>query len=277
MVTRRELIAGGAGAASAGSIWGGKQVFDWLTRNPDAPQGDLNLTEVDGDAIDWETEVESGGESVFYQLTVSGPDSGEDSGEELLDTGMPKGRSKSHSGSFEPDQRGIYQFELGAQTDTYDRVLDESEVAVFGPFQENETETGDGENNLSYGTPNLPYSSIEEGLFDQNNSTFKEIEDLFSDAYRDRDEDVDETVEDAFLTVDGATTGEYLEETDSGRDDIDVILGFRDGGERTKLRGHNSLGTNRDFEEYVVGLKHLNRFDDEVDEFVGDYIQDFWD
>lgn len=132
MPSRREYLAGvlGIGAGAVGAV-GTDAAWDWATRNPRAPRGNINLGEIDEDNIDWEADIEAGEESVFYQVSVNGPDTDE----ELVDTGMPQGRSNSHSGEFEPESPGTYRFALDAQTDTYDRTLDSAEMTVWGPLE----------------------------------------------------------------------------------------------------------------------------------------------
>lgn len=142
--SRRQLLGGIGGGAVAGILGkeGAEAAWNWATRNPRAPRGNVNLGEIDEDNIDWDAEINAGDESVFYQLSVSGPETEE----ELLDTGMPSGRSNTHSGEFEPSRPGTYRFALDAQTDTYDRTLDQAEMTVFGPL-EPDPSSGDGSDN----------------------------------------------------------------------------------------------------------------------------------
>lgn len=140
--SRRQLLGGIGGGAVAGIAGkeGLEAVWNWATRNPDAPRGNVNLGEIDENNIDWDAEINAGDESVFYQVSVNGP--GTD--EELVDTGMPQGRSNTHSGEFEPERPGTYRFALDAQTDTYDRTLDREEMTVFGPLEPTDDGNSDG-------------------------------------------------------------------------------------------------------------------------------------
>lgn len=275
MVSRRELLAGGGGLVAGGlGLKSGEAAWNWWTSDPEAPEGEITLGDVNNDSVNWKTDVQAGEESVFYQLAVSGPES-EDT---LVDKGMPKGRSNSHNGDFEPDQPGTYTFSLDAQTDTYDTTLDQKQMTVFGPLEPKESDSEpksepDNDPELDYARGDLPFSSIQEGLDLQSNDAYTAVEGAFAEAYFNRDNSVSETAEDAFVEVDDSTAAEYLLADSDERDDMDVYLGFDDGNEGVKMRGSASAGVNEKFEEYMVGLEHLNRLDDEVE----DYVQDLAD
>ena len=186
MPSRREYLAGvlGIGAGAVGTV-GTDAAWDWATRNPRAPRGDVNLGEIDEDNIDWEADIEAGEESVFYQVSVNGPDTDR----ELIDTGMPSGRSNSHSDEFEPESPGTYRFALDAQTDTYDRTLDSAEMTVWGPLEptdEGNGDNGDGsEQEEPHWTEEYSGTDFSGDLVGMGQTEANATADLFEQAYSD--------------------------------------------------------------------------------------------
>ena len=134
----------------------------------------------------------------------------------------------------------------------------------------------DGNDDFSYNFGDLPYDSIADGLAYQSDSAIDAFDDEIVQAFFNRDEDSQEVVDDAYIDVEDSTTREYLEASSDEREDIDVFLGFKNGNEGTKLRGSSSAGMNEDFEEYMVGLNHLGRFDNEMEEYMQE-VEDMLD
>lgn len=204
--SRRQLLGGISGGAVAGAAgWEGLEaVWNWATREPDAPTGNVNLGEIDEENIDWEAEVEAGEESVFYQLSVNGPETDR----ELIDTGMPSGGSDRTSGEFEPESPGTYRFALDAQTDTYDRTLDSAEMTVWGPLEPtDEEEEGNSNENSGEGDEGLDFEFFtEEDYLEQPLRSRNRFEARLDGAYEDvdlgelqvdvfgKDEDDEETI-----------------------------------------------------------------------------------
>lgn len=129
---------------------------------------------------------------------------------------------------------------------------------------------------FSYNFDDLPYDSIADGLSYQSDSTINAFDDEIVQAFFNRDEDSQEVVDDAYIDVEDSTTREYLEASSDEREDIDVFLGFENGNEGTKLRGSASAGMNEDFEEYMVGLDHLGKFNNEMEEYMQE-VEDMLD
>lgn len=142
--------------------------------------------------------------------------------------------------------------------------------ANFGGGDSNNDENTDA---FEYTQSDLPFNSIVDGLAHQSDQAIDAFDDEFVEAYFNRNEDADQVVEDAYLDIDDATAEEYLKASSSDREDIDVVLGFRNGNEGLKLRGSASAGMDEDFEEYMVGLDHVGRFGREVDAYM-DEVED---
>ena len=200
MPSRREYLAGalGVGAGATGAV-GTDAVWDWLTKKPDAPTGNVNLGEIDEDNIDWEAEINAGDESVFYTLSVNGPDVNED----LVDTGMPQGKSKKHSGEFEPTEPGTYKFALDAQTDTYDQRIDQAEMTVFGPLEPDQNNGNNSDNGSNSGDNETPWTEDYQGtdfsgdLIGMGQAQANATADLFETAFSDSRGIFDVSIQDA--------------------------------------------------------------------------------
>lgn len=202
-------------------------------------------------------------------------------GEEVLSQTARDG--DDFSGKLEPEEEGTYQFGVGispksdSPRDIGADVTEHQEYARFQvgyePEESYDPGNGDGGDELDYSAHDLPFSNIAQGLRAQSDDAETAVEDSFGEAYLNRDRSVSDTASDAFLDVDGATAVEYLLADSTEREDIDVYLGFENGTEGVKMRGSASAGVDKDFEEYMVGLEHLNVLEDEV----GEYVQDIED
>lgn len=226
--------------------------------------------------IPYDVSVEADGAAVIDMML---------DGEEVFSQSIDEDRT--FEGALTPDEDGTYAFGVGLspQSKNPGNISDVSEHQEYSRFEvdfshaesqddsQEEKDKDNKEENLDYDRHDLPFSSIQEGLDLQSNDAYTAVEGAFAEAYFNRDNSVSETAEDAFVEVDDATAAEYLLADSDERDDMDVYLGFDDGNEGVKMRGSASAGVNEKFEEYMVGLEHLNRLDDEVE----DYVQDLAD
>lgn len=277
MVTRREVIAGGSGLVGGSALTGGSiGLWNFLTGDPEMPEGELNLERSDEQDVNWTADVESGDEFASYNVRVDTPG---DETRSLENFTVPEGQSSTRSGQLDVEGVGTYILSLNAQTGTYDETLDEAAVTVLDALEpskgekkkeRDDKEKKDWEDKLDYRSSNLPYSDIDDALGDQDNDDISDFEDTVFDAYVNRDKSVSETAEDAFVEVDDATLAEYLHADSNKRDDLDVFLGFENGNEGVKMRGTASAGADEDFEEYMVGLQYLDDLEHEMKEYVED-------